>query len=324
MPSSYLTLLRATRLEDLPKQLKRVLGFPYLSRADFLPELSAGEAARVAELSRNARGEGPAPILLFGVMPRSGSNFLRDLIAEHPGVHADPGRLYEFPLLQVAASAGALMQDFVARFPHNAEVVSRWDALGLLAGAWLGELQREAAEKRILLKSPHVQNLTLAPHVFGGAKIVLCLRDGRDVIDSSLNTFSRWSLSRKTFGQLAQEWRLGAEAILAFDEGGPLATPDVTVVRYEALVADPVPVLRALFARIGLDAGAYDFARVAAMPVRGSSRAEVPDDSRWQPQERSADFKPVRRWASWTPARKARFERIAGKVSREAGYEPSA
>jgi protein-tyrosine sulfotransferase len=324
MPSSYLRLVRATRLEDLPRQVQRVAGLPYLSRADFFPDISADEAARMAELSQNARGEGPAPILLFGVMPRSGTNFLRDLIAEHPGVHADPGRLYEFPLLQVASSATALMRDFVARFPRNAEVVSRWDALGLLAGAWLGELQREAGEKRILLKSPHVQNLTLAPHLFPGAKIVLCLRDGRDVIDSSLKTFSRWSLSRKTFGQLAQEWRLGAEAILAFDEGGPEATPDVTVVRYEELVADPEPALRGVFARIGLDAGAYDFAKVAAMPVRGSSRAKGQDDSRWQPQERGADFKPVRRWASWTPARKARFERIAGAVSKEAGYEPSA
>jgi len=324
VPSSYLRLLRATRLEDLPRQVLRVLGLAYLTRADFLPEVSADEAARVAELSRNARGGGPAPILLLGVMPRSGSNFLRDLIAAHPGVHADPGRLYEFPLLQVASSAGALMQDFVARFPRNAEVVSRWDALGLLAGAWLGELQREAGEKQILLKSPHVQNLTLAPHVFAGAKIVLCLRDGRDVIDSSLKTFGRWSLSRKTFGQLAQEWRLGAEAILGFDEGGPQAMPDVTVVRYEELVAAPEPTLRRVFSRIGLDPGAYDFTKVAAMPVRGSSRAEGQDDARWQPQERSADFKPVRRWASWTPARKARFERIAGQVSKEAGYEPSA
>lgn len=323
MRSSLLRHVRATRLEDVPRRLLRVLGLPYLTRADFLPEVSAAEAARAAELSRGARGDGPAPILLLGVMPRSGSNFLRDLIAAHPGVYADPGRLYEFPLLQVAASTAALMQDFTARFPRNAEVVSRWDALGLLAGGWLGALQREAGEMRILLKSPHVQNLSLAPHVFAGASIVLCLRDGRDVIDSSLNTFGRWSLSRKTFGQLAQEWRLGAEAILAFDEAGPLALPDVTVVRYEELVAAPEQVLRRLFSRIGLDSAAYDFARVAAMPVRGSSRAESEDDARWQPQERSADFSPVRRWASWTPARKARFERIAGRISKEAGYEPS-
>lgn len=324
MSSSVLTLVRATRLGDMPTQIRRVVGLPYLSRADFLPDVSPSEAARAAALSRGARGDGPAPIIVLGVMPRSGSNFLRDLIAAHPGVHPDPGRLYEFPLLQVAGSAGALMQDFVARFPRNAEVVSHWDALGLLAGAWLGELQREAGEKRILLKSPHVQNLTLAPHVFAGASLVLCLRDGRDVIDSSLKTFSRWSLSRKTFGQLAQEWRLGAEAILAFDEGGPLAIPEVTVVRYEALVEDPEPVLRGVLERIGLDPVAYDFGKVGAMPVRGSSRAEGRDESRWQPQERSPDFRPVRRWAGWTQARKDRFERIAGRVSKEAGYEPSA
>lgn len=324
MPSDIWRLLGATRLGDLPRQALRVLGLPYLARADFLAPLDEGEAARLADLSRVARGSTPPPILVLGVMPRSGTNFLRDLIAEHPDVAADPGRLYEFPLLQVAGGAAALGDDFLARFPRNAEVMGRRDVLALLAGAWLGALQREAGGRRILLKSPHVQNLTLAPHVFAGAKIVLCLRDGRDVIDSSLNTFSRWSLSRKTFGQLAQEWRLGAEAILAFAEGGRLAHPDVSVVRYEDLVADPEPALRGVLARLGLPAADYDFGRVAAMPVRGSSRGAGAAEARWQPQARGADFQPLGRWAGWPAARKARFERIAGAVAREAGYAPSA
>jgi hypothetical protein len=324
MSSSYISLLKSARLADLPRQALRILGLPYLSRADFLPEIGLAAEARVAELSRAARGPGPAPILVLGVMPRSGTNFLRDLLAAHPDVHADPGRLYEYPLLQVAPGAAALMDDFIARFPLNAEVLTRWDALGLLAGAWLGALQREAGARRILLKSPHVQNLTLATSVFAGAKIVLCLRDGRDVIDSSLNTFSRRSLSRKTFRQLAQEWRLGTEAILSYDAGGSRACADVVVIRYEEVVEAPEPALRRVFDAVGLDAGRYDFTKVSAMPVRGSSRSRAAEADRWQPEDRNADFRPVQRWASWPPARKARFDRIAGKVSREAGYEPSA
>ncbi len=324
MPADLARVLGDTRLAELPKRVRRLAGLPYLAREDFLCDLPAAEAERLARLSRNARGAGPAPIVVLGVMPRSGTNFLHDLISLHPDVHADPGRLYEFPLLQVARGAEALMGDFVARFPRNAEVLGRRDLLAMLAGAWLGELQREAGPRRMLLKCPHVENLALAPHVYAGAKILLCLRDGRDVVDSWLGTFPRWSPRRKTFGQLAREWRLSAEAILRFAERGPLAHPDVAVVRYEDLQGDPEPELRRVLAHAGLDAAAYDFATAAALPVRGSSRAGGSDHERWQPQARKADFNPVRRWAGWPPARLARFDRIAGDLLREAGYEPSA
>ncbi|WP_424931108.1 sulfotransferase family protein [Amaricoccus macauensis] len=320
MPNDFRRVLSSLRLGDIYPMTRRVTGLSYLDREDFLPQVGAETAERLRDIALHARGDGPAPILVFGVMPRSGTNFLRDVLALHPDVCADPGRLYEFPLLHAARSATSFMDQFLSYFPRNAEVLDRLDALALLSGAWLRELQREAGERQILLKSPHVQNIGLLTTIFPGAKCVLCLRDGRDVLDSSLKTFGSSSLGRKNFKQLAWEWKLGTEAILTFDEGGVNQHPDVMVLHYERLIDDQDTVIEALLSHTGLDPVRYDREALAALPVRGSSRSEKTSDSRWQPQARDASFKPVGRWADWSEGRKARFDRIAGEVLERAGY----
>lgn len=317
----YRKILTSQRLPDLVRLSRRVLGLNYLKPEDFLPDISPTDAARLADLARNARGEGPAPILVMGVMPRSGTNFIRDLLAQHPDVHADPGRYYEFPLLHAARGMGGFADEFLSYFPRNAEIMGRWDPLALLAGAWMRELQREAGSRHILLKCPHVQNLTLAPLIFPDAKIVLCVRDGRDVIDSTQRTFGRWSPARKTFAQLSEEWRLGVEAIYAVAEAPRQTDADVVVLRYEDVVTDTRSAMRNLLERMGLQSNGYPFTKLDAMPVRGSSRSKASDDTRWQPEAKTADFNPVRRWADWPAPRKARFDRIAGPSLRLAGYD---
>lgn len=319
MQSNHRRVLSTVRLGDISKLAFRLAGAPYLSTSDFRPEISAEDGERLSGLARRARGDGPAPILVLGVMPRSGTNAVRDAIALHPDVYADPGRLYEFPLLHAADAAAVFMDQFHSYFPRNAEVTHRHDALAMLAGAWLRELQLEAGDKRILLKSPHVQNLFLAPHIFPDAKIVLCLRDGRDVVDSSLRTFSRVSLARKTFAQLATEWKFAAEAIVGATQA--IAMQDmVTLARFEDLQDAPSQTVTAVLNGIGLDVANYDMEAFANLPVRGSSRSTATDDSRWQPETRSAHFKPVNRWHAWSDKRKARFDRIAGQALEQAGY----
>lgn len=316
-------LVGISRISNISRLARRAIGVSYLSTDDFMPNIAKPDADRILGLSKRAYGneDGPAPVIVLGVMPRSGTNFVRDLISKHPAICADPGRLYEFPLLHAGSAAQAFMDEFIAMFPRNSEVLGRWDALAMLSGAWMRELQLEAGQNHILLKSPHVQNLTLAPLIFPGAKIILCLRDGRDVVDSSLRTFSRWTPARKTFGQLAREWQLGTDAILSFAPDGVNHHPDITIVKYETLVTDPNKELTKLLNHTGLDAKNYPFETLSSMPVRGSSRSKSSEDDRWQPQEKSRDFNPVGRWSGWSTRQVSRFERIAGQTLKVAGYD---
>ncbi|WP_170785324.1 sulfotransferase family protein [Ruegeria lacuscaerulensis] len=309
------------RINQITRMARRILGARFLDSRDFMPPVSAEQGAHLAALARRARGDIRTPILIFGVLPRSGTNFVHDLVGMHPDVTADPGRLYEFPLLHAAGDAAAFSRDFLRYFPRNEEVLGHYDMLAMLAGAWFRELQAQAEGQHILLKCPHVQDLSLARYIFPDAKIILCLRDGRDVLDSSLRTFSRFSLRSKNFRQLADEWRLGAEAILSFSSGGPNENADTMVVRYEDIVGNTPSHVQQMLDHIGLEAARFPWAEIDKMPVRGSSRSTAANEQRWQPQAKTADFNPVKRWAEWPDSKKARFDKLAGQALEQAGYE---
>lgn len=315
-------VLGYVRLRQLFRYGLRTLGLPTVGAADFLVRLPPGEGERLAAIATAIRGADPPPaIFVHGVLPRSGTNFLADALALHPDVHAHPGRLWEFPLLYVAPGAEALQQEFLLMFKRNREVMGRYDLLTYLASGWLAALQQEAPDRRLLLKSPHVQNLNLFRHVFPHDILLLCLRDGRDVIQSSLRTFRRGRLHRKGFAELAREWRYGTEAILTFEPGGENAYANARVVRYEALVRDPQATVRALLEHARLDPETYDFDALARLPVRGSSSLQGDGDERWNPHVKPEGFQPIGRWHdAWSRRQKNRFQAIAGATAVRAGY----
>ena len=197
------------------------VGLPGARKSDFGLELPPGQPARLHAIAPAIRGaDAPPAIFVHGVLPRSGTNFLGDTLALHPHVHANPGRLWEFPLLYVAPGAEALQWEFLSMFTPNAEVMGRFDLLAYLASGWLAALQKEAGQRRLLLKSPHVQHLPLFRHIFPDDILILCLRDGRDVIQSSIGTFGRWHPRNKGFAEIAREWRYATETILSFEPAG--------------------------------------------------------------------------------------------------------
>jgi protein-tyrosine sulfotransferase len=315
-------LARYARLPQLYRYGRRAIGLPAARKSDFMVEVPSGDSARLHAIAAAIRGPGAPPaIFVHGVLPRSGTNFLADALALHPHVHANPGRLWEFPLLYVAPGAEALQQEFLAMFPRNAEVMGRFDLLAYLSSGWLTALQKEAGQRRLLLKSPHVQNLPLFRHLFPDDILLLCLRDGRDVIQSSLSTFARWRLLSKGFAELAREWRYATEAILAFEPGGEHANANAKVVRYEALALDTEAVLHDVLRHAGLDPAVFDFDALRRLPVRGSSSLASQGDQRWAPHGKPKDFQPVGRWRqAWSSHKKRRFKALAGTALIQAGY----
>ena len=93
------------------------------------------------------------------------------------------------------------------------------------------------------------------------------------------------------------------------------------VVKYEDLVRTPETVLPEMLQFAKLDTESYPYDKVDALPVRGSSRSDQSDKTRWEPQDKSKQFNPIVRWESWTASQKMSFRKIAAKTLAEAGYE---
>jgi hypothetical protein len=262
------------------------------------------------------------PIFLLGMARRTGTNFGFQLLSLHRDV-APATRLPE----DFAAHDAHLLLEYARRTRRqwNPRWGFRADAeqrlVRSLGGALLAFLVAEGLEeaaapgRRPLFKTPSVQNLEHFFELFPEASLLILVRDGRDVVESTTRSFGA---SREA---AIRAWGRAAREVCDFDRrhGGEGRH---RIVRYEDLVRDPEATLRGLFAYLGLDAARYDFAAARDLPVFGSStfRGEN-EDLHWQPVAKSEAFRPLGRFDGWSPEQRCRFAWLAGDPMRALGYE---
>jgi protein-tyrosine sulfotransferase len=262
------------------------------------------------------------PIFILGIMPRSGTNYLWDLLRLHP---------------RCAPARSPIAEDFFLEssdhlIAYTRAVRDRWDPMwgdfgddieprfreglgnGLISFLW------EDRERRLLTKTPSVRHIARTFAFFPCTRLIVLLRDGRSVVQSCMSTFG-W-----TFDRAARDWAAAADEIRRFEVEGRYPADRYLRVRYEDLLDDLNGSLARILSFLELDAGAFDLEAAAALPVRGSSSYFGPGRAavHWDPVEKGPDFDPRERWRSWTPEMHERFEWIAGKQMRSLGYRSDA
>jgi protein-tyrosine sulfotransferase len=261
------------------------------------------------------------PIFIHGVLPRSGTNFLWDLLLLHPDCAPAVEPVHEDLFLEYS--------DHLVAFARSVEAAwdPRWgdfDDLPARLAASLGDglvsfLWRDRG-RRLVTKSPSVRRLDRFFAFFPTARLLVLVRDGRAVTMSAMETFG-WGFERA-----ARAWDQGADEIRRFRETYGDAHPERwRLVRYEALVEDLDVELPEVLRFLELDLDRYDMGAARALPVRGSSWffGEGGSTVHWEPVEKDPDFRPTERWRSWTPERLERFEWLAGDGLRYLGYGSS-
>lgn len=263
-------------------------------------------SAEMLDASRTIRGADCAPaILVHGVMPRSGTVYFGRLLAAHPDVESYPNLIWEMPLLHCAKQIGDLQSDFIAKYPQNEERFAQHDFACLIGSAFIGYLHAQMTPgKRLLMKVPLATHLAQFALMFPHEKCLMLLRDGRDLVASTMKSWPG-----RDFERVVADWRDAAHHMLSLD---------YPLYRYEDLVADPSGVLKSVFSATGLDPDTYRFDEIADHPLRGSS--DYVDSHGWDHVDKPKEFRSVERWKSWSPRQKERFKRIAGDVLVEAGY----
>jgi protein-tyrosine sulfotransferase len=260
------------------------------------------------------------PIFILGVMPRSGTNYLWDLICSHPDCAPAREPIHEDLFLEHAH----VLQGYVAA------VQRAWDpAWGAFADDLPAKLSASLGDglisflwvernRRLVTKSPSVRNLALFFSLFPRARLLILIRDGRSAVQSAMTTFT-WD-----FDTAAHVWARGAEEIRQFDRAHRDGLA-YRIVRYEDLVDDVEPMMAGILDFLGLDRGRFDFAAATRLPVRGSSAFFGPGRAtvNWDPVEKDAAFAPKERWREWDPALVRRFEWIGGDQLRHFGYQGS-
>jgi hypothetical protein len=259
------------------------------------------------------------PIFILGVMPRSGTNFLLDLLCSHPDCAPAREPIHEDLFLQHAH----LLDGYASA------VERAWDPdWGTFTGDIPGKLRASLGdglasflcvdrERRLVTKSPSVRNLPLFFSFFPRARLLVLIRDGRSAVQSAMTTFA-WD-----FDTAAHLWAEGAEVIRQFDHAHKDSGLGYRIIRYEALVDDVELTMAGILDFLGLDRNRFDFAAAASMPIRGSSVFFGPGRAgvHWDPVDKDSDFAPKERWREWDPALLQRFDWIAGDQLRHFGYQ---
>jgi protein-tyrosine sulfotransferase len=284
----------------------------------FAPAFDAGAvsdgALRAAETIRGSEHQ-PA-IIIHGIMPRSGTVYVGELLRLHPDLYAYPNHVWEMPLLQLADDVRALQAKFLWAYRHNAGKLGDGDFLPLVGSAFLAYLSTFTPErKRMLLKVPGVHRLDDFYTMFPREHLLVLVRDGRDVVHSTLKT---WPQLRFSF--VCRRWRRSAEMVLACHQRYSQRGDGYWLARFEDAVRDPAAFVREACRRFGLDEGSYSFEEIRTIPVRGSSSNHEKGKVVWNPVDKPQGFKPVGRWQAWPTRKKRTFKRIAGQALMKLGY----
>ena len=260
----------------------------------------------------------PRPVLVAGIMPRSGTNFLYRLLSLHP----DCAPLGHPPVREdfLLHHADALV-DYADRLAwhwgHWGEAAPSRDALLRALGDGLRHFfVSDRAAARVVTKTPSVRNADRFFEVFAEGFLLVVVRDGRSVVASGMEGFG-WP-----FEVSVRRWATAARSVLALRDAHGSRSERHLILRYEDLNRDPVPTLTRALRVLGLAPEAYDFAAALDLPVYGSSFVQPEDGVSWSPQSKPSDFGHEERWAAWTPEMHARFNWLAGRELADLGYPP--
>jgi len=275
------------------------------------------------------------PIFIAGILPRSGTNFLYQLLSLHPDCQVG-GVIWEDFLLAHA--------DLLVRYAET--VHERWDLTwavqdrigqpvralcrslgkGLISFLQLQVCDGAQAQvsggsvvsssKRLLTKTPSVNNLRHFSKIFPDAHLIIVIRDGRALVESGVRSFD-WD-----YDQATRKWAEAARTIIQFDKDPSSGDCKYLITRFEDLVHHTEAELRRIFSFLSLDPNKYDFGAAASSPVIGSceSRQNGEREIHWDPIPRTQDFDPVNRASKWGQRMHERFNWIAGDDLAQLGY----
>lgn len=259
------------------------------------------------ETSRQLRGcERPPAIMLHGITQRCGSVYVGQLLALHPDILSYPNEIWEVPFLPLTGKVLNMQEHFFLHYEMNRSRIGDQDFLPLFGNALLAYLnQKVPAGQRLHVKMPSVEYLNYFYSVFPYEHLLVVVRDGRDVVASTVRTWPQIP-----FHDACRRWARSARMVLACHTRYD-ARPGYMLVNYENAVHKPEELVADLCREFHLDASRYPFDKIDSLPVIGSSTTRN-TGNQWQ--RKTKDFQPIGRWKNWSALKKFVFKRIAGQA----------
>lgn len=277
-------------------------------------------------------------IFLYGISVRSGTNFSARIFSKHPDVEIVPNNetIREFPLLKVMNHFKNDFERFGDLYTRNNGVKSHYN-WGKYASHFgnsfldyiLAEHIIDMTKKIYFLKDPGSSNLKFSGSIFPNNKVIILIRDGRDLVESSekaylnkrggqsfINRIKRnvFHFTGREFRRNVRQWNINANQIKQYINSE--AGKNCLVVKYEDLQRENEETYKKLFDFCGLS---FDMTNFKSIEVVGSSfsdqiSSDIQNRTIWSPIEKNEQFKPIGRWANWSNWKIKYFQKNAGEM----------
>jgi sulfotransferase family protein len=272
--------------------------------------------------SNNGTNHDQSPVFILGLMERCGSNFLSGALLIDPCFQL-PNVLDEDYVLEHAHLLIEYVEKTYRRWKGQSWIPNpeelREELLRRMGNSLLDLLSKQVVSgKRLLAKTPAAFNMDKFFDLFPDAKLLVLIRDGRDVVESAIR---KWPDEPYEFW--VQQWANGAREILKFMRAfSNLRGTSWELVRYEDLLEQPDQTIGALLSFLGLHRTDFDWNRLHSLPVYGSSQHfDKSGQVSCAVVEKTNDFKFRARWKDkWSWSQKRKFKKIAGKELAALGY----
>ncbi len=265
------------------------------------------------------------PVFFLGIMPRSGTNYVYNLLRLHPECNCvTDGNMVEDYLL-FHANLLSRYADVVCNYwgefwKHLDDPPMSKDVYQTLKGhlckslgdGLISYFEQPGDRRKIITKTPSVRNLHYFFKLFPDAQLMILVRDGRSVVESAVKSFGH------SYEDATQRWANAAHTILEFDATHQEFKSQYRIIKYEDVLDNLEKTLTEMFDFMGVDISVYDFNQVEQLPVMGSSAFY--DEGGWKRVSNTKDFDPRQRWSSWSTAQQERFNWVAGDAMVHLGY----
>ncbi len=254
------------------------------------------------------------PVFLYGVLQRSGTNLLNQILLLSPNVvqptlkirenwflhHSDLVYSYSEELFRLWSNPKWSGEDF-----SKSEFYS---AIGDALIAYSAKGIADLSGKVLLGKTPSVKHLDRHFEIFPSSKVLIIVRDPRDIAASAFGSWNR------PISRTISEWNTAARTIATFER---LAKPsDYFLIRYEDLILQKEEWVRKCIEFLGFDKSIFPWEALNELPVFGSSE----EGSNWKVKPAGSSFKPIGRWKSLSRKYQRYFSAIDRSCLNYLGY----
>lgn len=256
-------------------------------------------------------------IYIIGQTERTGTNFLFKLLLEHEDIIKSnhPG---EDRLLMEISKLNEYINLTSSKWSEKWKGMNKDKYSSLLLNTMTDSLLNyltplNSTNKYIITKSPSTIGISYFLKFFPQFKPIILIRDGRNVVESLVQSFNY------TYSQAMYQWAESGERIL---QELSKNEKHYLVLRYESLYSNPAVEINKILSFVNLSNNRYDFDKINEIPVIGSSQSTLEKGKvDWDVVINKNKFNPNERYKNWNFITRMKYNRICSKVAKKFNYK---